>query len=377
MSTHLRTLWLSDIHLGTAAARAGDLLEFLDTVTADRVYLNGDIIDIERLRVKPAFPPLHWQVVNRFVRMAKQGMEVIYIPGNHDHEIRELAGSHLCGIRVALEARHRTSAGEKLLVTHGDCLDGRIRKGTNLEAFGAAAYTWLVEADAKIGRLRDRLGHDHRPIATRIKSRLRTAREYIARFERSAAEYARERVVAPLVAGLGERLAAIVLQLPPQREPAPDAFARSLGHLLGALPPGPRYGVEIRSRAWLGEKTRRALRDGGALPCFTVHPAMPGLAEQVRALGGPAAWDALLLRWNLGGDRRYAQARDRHAPFDRIVDPDPATLVAVADLARRATAAGRPAFVSINNKAEGCAPRTAERLAAAGCGGGGEDAGAV
>jgi len=201
MSTHLRTLWLSDIHLGTAAARAGDLLEFLDTVTADRVYLNGDIIDIERLRVKPAFPPLHWQVVNRFVRMAKQGMEVIYIPGNHDHEIRELAGSHLCGIRVALEARHRTSAGEKLLVTHGDCLDGRIRKGTNLEAFGAAAYTWLVEADAKIGRLRDRLGHDHRPIATRIKSRLRTAREYIARFERSAAEYARERGMDGVVCG--------------------------------------------------------------------------------------------------------------------------------------------------------------------------------
>jgi len=205
MAEHLRTLWLSDIHLGTAASRAGNLLEFLDGVSADRIYLTGDIVDIERLRIKPAFPPRHWQLVNRFVQLARQGTEVIYIPGNHDHEIREFAGSRLCGIRVALEARHRTAAGEMLLVIHGDCLDGRIRKGTNLESFGAAAYTWLVEADARFEKLRGRIGGrergDHKPIATRIKARLRTAREYIARFERSAAEYARERGADGVVCG--------------------------------------------------------------------------------------------------------------------------------------------------------------------------------
>lgn len=201
MTPHLRTLWLSDVHLGTAAARAGELLGFLGNVSADRIFLVGDIVDIERIRARPSFPDLHWQVLARLAAMAREGMEIVYIPGNHDREVRALAGSHLCGVRIALEARHRTAAGEELLVVHGDCLDARVRSGTGLEKFGAAAYAWLVDADATINRVRSRLGRDHTPIAARIKARLQSAQAYIARFERCAAAYAAERGMDGIVCG--------------------------------------------------------------------------------------------------------------------------------------------------------------------------------
>ena len=201
MSLSFRALWLSDIHLGTNPCRAADLLEFLSGVSADRLYLVGDIIDLERLKVRPRFPELHRRVIREFVRLATAGTEVIYIPGNHDEEMRDLAGSDLCGIPIMLEAEHRTEDGRCFLVMHGDALDRRIRRGTNLEHFGAAAYRVLTEADVKINQLRQRLGWDFAPITTGIKRRLRSAVEYMQRFERVAADHARERGFDGIICG--------------------------------------------------------------------------------------------------------------------------------------------------------------------------------
>jgi UDP-2,3-diacylglucosamine pyrophosphatase LpxH len=198
---HFRSLWLSDVHLGTTVARAAELLDFLDTVTAENIYLTGDIIDIERIRAKPAFPALHRDVVTRLIRLAAARSRVVYVPGNHDREMREYAGHSICGIEVRQETEHLTAAGERLLVIHGDCLDPAVRRGTNLEQFGAAAYRWLVEADVTINRLRQRLGRDELPIATRIKLRLKSAHEYIARFEEAAARYALKRGFDGIVCG--------------------------------------------------------------------------------------------------------------------------------------------------------------------------------
>ena len=145
MTQSYRTLWLSDIHLGTRASRAPELLDFLSEVSADRIYLVGDIVDLERMKSRPRFCDEHTRVVAEFVRLAKNGTKITYIPGNHDYELRNLVGSELFGIPIVMEAIHETAGGERLLVTHGDLLDGRIRQGTNLEKFGAAAYFVLSE----------------------------------------------------------------------------------------------------------------------------------------------------------------------------------------------------------------------------------------
>ena len=201
MSLTCRTLWLSDIHLGTPASRAADLLGFLEDVTAERIYLAGDIIDLQRMKVRPRFPDIHRQLVSRFIQLANTGTEVIFIPGNHDAEFRDLAGRDLCGIPVMLEAAHETAAGQRLLVTHGDVFDREIRRGTNLEQFGAAAYAVILQLDVMINQFRHRLGHEYLSISRRIKSKLASANEYIHRFEEVAARHASVRGFDGIVCG--------------------------------------------------------------------------------------------------------------------------------------------------------------------------------
>ena len=196
-----RTLWISDVHLGTKSSRASDLLNFLSEVRADRIYLVGDIVDLERMKVSPIFPEAHLGVIAKLVQLANRGTEVIYIPGNHDHAFRATVGRAICGIPVMFEASHQLPSGQKLLVTHGDVLDGQIRKGTNLEKFGAAAYALLLEADVIYNRLRESMGRDFMPICSGIKRRLKSANEYIERFEEVAARYALDRGFDGIVCG--------------------------------------------------------------------------------------------------------------------------------------------------------------------------------
>ena len=140
MNSSYRSIWLSDVHLGTRSSRAAELLDFLAAVDADRIYLVGDIIDLKRMRTRPMFPKTHLTVITEFASLASNGTEVIFVPGNHDHQFRALAGQRLLGIQILPEAVHETPHGERWLVIHGDVLDGRIREGTKLERFGDCLY---------------------------------------------------------------------------------------------------------------------------------------------------------------------------------------------------------------------------------------------
>jgi UDP-2,3-diacylglucosamine pyrophosphatase LpxH len=201
VTIRFRSLWISDLHLGTRASRASELLNFLSEVRADRIYLVGDIVDIKRMKSQPRFCDTHMRVVSEIVRLARTGTEILYIPGNHDYEFRNLIGHELLGIPIHLEAVHETAGGERLLVTHGDLLDGRIRQGTNLEKFGATAYVVLSELEVIVNRLRKRLGQDYVSISMSVIHRLKGAREYIRRFETFAADLARERGFDGIVCG--------------------------------------------------------------------------------------------------------------------------------------------------------------------------------
>jgi len=201
VAIRLRSLWISDVHLGTLSSRADELLLFLRAVRADVIYLVGDIIDLERMKSRPRFPDAHIAVVTELARRAARGGRIVYIPGNHDHEFRAVAGIELCGIPVELEAVHERPNGERLLVTHGDLLDGRIREGTNLEKFGAAAYRVLTEADVMVNRWRRAFGRDYLSLSSGVKRRLNGAQDYIRRFEHVAAQYARERGFDGIVCG--------------------------------------------------------------------------------------------------------------------------------------------------------------------------------
>lgn len=179
------------------------------------------------------------------------------------------------------------------------------------------------------------------------------------------AAYARDAVVAPFVEGLGAKAGVLVFQFAPQ--PATqlggsERFAERLHAFLSALPRGPVYAVELRTPALLTRRYAEAVRAAGACHCINAIGNMPEPVAQWRITDGGQA-PALVVRWMLARHLRYEAARDRYAPFDRIVDPDPRTCQSIAALVRRAAAAGQPAYVVVNNKAEGSAPLSIARLA--------------
>ena len=123
--------------------------------------------------------------------------------------------------------------------------------------------------------------------------------------------------------------------------------------------------MELRNPELYSVDYFRMLMAAGAEPCYTVHPGAPEIARQ-QALAQAAGADgagALLVRWNLRRDLRYAQARERFAPFARLVAEDLETRGQVADLVSAALGRGQEVMVIANNKAEGCAPLTLARLA--------------
>jgi uncharacterized protein YecE (DUF72 family) len=179
------------------------------------------------------------------------------------------------------------------------------------------------------------------------------------------AAYARDAVVAPFVEGLGEAGGPLVFQLAPQPPEAfggPRRFAERLYRFLRALPQGPLYAVELRTPALLTADYAACLRAAGAAHCVAVHPSMPAPAAQARAAGVDAQ-PALVVRWLLAPGHDYGSALAAYQPFDRLVDPDPSARAAVAQLVTAASGRGAPAWVIVNNKAEGCAPQSCLELA--------------
>ena len=179
------------------------------------------------------------------------------------------------------------------------------------------------------------------------------------------AAYARDLVVAPFVEGLGEKAGPLVFQLPPQ-DPRDlggvGPFVERLHTFLTALPRGPLYAVELRNEALLTDTLAQALSDVGVCPVLAAWKDMPRVelqAVRMRALQAPA----LVVRWMLPPHLDYEEARKRYFPFDRIVEEDVRTREAIARASVAALGAGKPVFVTLNNKAEGSAPLSAVLLA--------------
>ena len=102
-----RTIFISDIHLGTPGCQALALMDFLRTHPSDTLYLVGDIIDGWQLRRRWYWPQAHNDVVQKLLKRARKGCRVVFIPGNHDEFAREFIGLRFGDIEVMEEAVHK------------------------------------------------------------------------------------------------------------------------------------------------------------------------------------------------------------------------------------------------------------------------------
>ncbi len=196
-----RTVWISDVHLGTRGCNAGLLIDFFDHVDCETMYLVGDIIDGWRLKKKLFWPPEHNDIVWRVLKRARRGTRVVYIPGNHDEMFRQFAGLDFGGVEIALQAVHTTADGRKLLVLHGDEFDAIMLAHRWLAFAGDTAYTLLMRLNYAVNRVRTALGLPYWSLSKMAKNKVKNAVQFIGRYEDTVAHEAKVRGVDGVVCG--------------------------------------------------------------------------------------------------------------------------------------------------------------------------------
>ena len=197
----VRTVWISDIHLGTAGCQAHALLEFLRDVECDTLYLVGDIIDGWQLRRNWYWPQSHNDVVQKILRKARKGTRVVFVPGNHDEFARRYVAHNFGGVDVVEDCIHVLADGRRLWITHGDLFDGVIQCAKWLAYVGDAAYEFTLKLNRSFNQLRARLGLPYWSLSRYLKLKVKRAVSYVGDFEAAVAREARKRGVQGVVCG--------------------------------------------------------------------------------------------------------------------------------------------------------------------------------
>ena len=196
-----RTVWISDIHLGTRGCNAELLVDFLRSIECETLYLVGDIVDGWRLRKGWYWPDSHNEVVRRLLKMSHRGTRVVFVAGNHDEMLRDYAGFSFGGVELALEAVHITADGRRLLVTHGDSFDGVVLYARWLAFLGDKAYDILLRANVLFNTLRRHLRLPYWSLSAFVKRKVKNAVQYVCSFEEAVAREAVERGFDGIVCG--------------------------------------------------------------------------------------------------------------------------------------------------------------------------------
>jgi len=196
-----RTIWISDIHLGTRGCKAEHLLDFFKHTESDTLYLVGDIVDGWRLRKSWYCPQSHNDVVQKLLRKARKGTRVIYVPGNHDEMLRDYTDMVFGGVTLKSEAYHTTADGRRLWITHGDQFDAVVRYARWLAYLGDWAYNTVEAINYWFNLVRRVLGFRYWSLSKFLKHRVKNAVQFVSKYEEVVAEEARKRGVDGVVCG--------------------------------------------------------------------------------------------------------------------------------------------------------------------------------
>jgi UDP-2,3-diacylglucosamine pyrophosphatase LpxH len=188
-----RTIFISDVHLGTPGCQAAQLLDFLRHTESRDLYLVGDIIDGWQLKRRWYWHQTHNDVVQKVLRKARKGTHVTYIAGNHDEAMRHFLGLAFGGIDIRDEAEHVTADGKRMLITHGDLFDAVVQGAKWLAHVGDAAYLFTLRLNRWFNHARAKLGLPYWSLAQFLKHRVKNAVGYITQFEEALAHEARRR----------------------------------------------------------------------------------------------------------------------------------------------------------------------------------------
>lgn len=198
-----RSIWISDVHLGTPGCKAEHLVDFLKHTECENLYLVGDIIDGWKLQSGWYWPQEHTNVVRKVLTKSKRGTKVTYVTGNHDEFLRKFVGFGLAigNIRIVNEQVHTTADGRRLLVTHGDAFDVITRYHRWIALIGDTAYDLTMRANDGLNRVRRLLGMRYWSLSAFAKKSVKNAVNIVSEFENSVAHECRRRGLDGVVCG--------------------------------------------------------------------------------------------------------------------------------------------------------------------------------
>jgi UDP-2,3-diacylglucosamine pyrophosphatase LpxH len=177
-----RSVFISDVHLGTRWSKAEELASFLSSIRCEKLYLVGDIIDGWKLRNNPRWPQSHNRVIRKILKMAKRS-EVFYITGNHDEFVDEFEGYDFGGIRICKKTSHITADNRRFMVIHGDEFDVVVKYRKWLAFLGDTAYTFALYLNDILTWIRSRLGLPYWSLSQYLKHRVKDAVAFVGDFE--------------------------------------------------------------------------------------------------------------------------------------------------------------------------------------------------
>ncbi|TGD75775.1 UDP-2,3-diacylglucosamine diphosphatase [Mangrovimicrobium sediminis] len=184
------TLWISDVHLGNVHSKAEHLLQLLKRVHCKKLYLVGDIVDVWAMHRRVYWPEAHNAVLRELLKKSRAGVEVIYVPGNHDQNFREFCGSEFGNVSLRERAVHTTADGRRFLVIHGDELDFAVRYSRINRWIGDIAYDMVMMLNRMLNHLRALSGRPYWSLAGWLKSHVAQAEQAINAYQQAAVKLA-------------------------------------------------------------------------------------------------------------------------------------------------------------------------------------------
>lgn len=199
-----KTVWISDLHLGSRGCQAQAILDFLSSIKFDSLVLNGDIIDGWRLKSKWFFPQLHANVIRKFFSIAKHEKEVIYVSGNHDEFLREFHefDIQIGNIKVVNKYVYKSPiSGLEFLVVHGDGFDAIVKYHKWLAFLGDIGYNLLLNLNRTINTVSNFFGTRKYSLSKYVKHKVKEAANFIFAFEETATRVAKDKGYDGIICG--------------------------------------------------------------------------------------------------------------------------------------------------------------------------------
>ena len=196
-----RSVFLSDIHLGTKMSQADQLLEFMKTFDCEKIYLVGDIVDCWAMSKKTIWSQYHNDVIQKLLRRARKGTEIVYIPGNHDEVMRDYCDNEFGHIIMVREAIHVGVDSRLYLVTHGDQFDVVIQNAKWMAHLGSWAYDVSIDIGRWVSKVRSFFNMAQWSLSSYLKHTVKESVNFIGDYETTLANYVRSKKLDGIICG--------------------------------------------------------------------------------------------------------------------------------------------------------------------------------